>query len=205
MEWFDKLKKEYGILDGFSNPNTWIAELSRNRDIKASVASSKLDCMINIALASENYNKFITKLHFDKVKWVDVDDRTYREIIAVPENPYEQQSNIQMWSNNVVVIRTKDFALTLNPYNGGVMVQGLIIDENKRGRGIGTKVMNKLYDLSEKLDIPLYLTPYPDELCDKSELWSKIHKLRKWYEGLGFGPVFGSDWIWSNYFEEDIK
>jgi len=204
MSYFQKVKKEYD-LGGSSPKEHWVKEMLNNRDIVASIASNKLNCMINFAFASDNYNKFVSQLHFDKVKWVDVSDRTYREIISVPENPYEQQNYLQMYSNNVVVIRTKDFALTLNPYNGGVMIQGLIIDENKRGRGIGTKVMNKLYDLSEKLDTPLYLTPYPDEFCDKSELWSKIHKLRNWYEGLGFGPVFGSDWIWSNYFEEDIK
>lgn len=204
MNYFEKLKKEYD-LGASASKEHWVKEMLNNKDIIASIESNKLNCMINFAIASDDYNKFVSQLYFDKVKWVDVNDRLYKEIISVPENPYEQQQNLQMFSNNVVVVGTKDFTLTLNPYNGGVMVQGLIIDENKRGRGIGTKVMNKLYNLSEKLDIPLYLTPYPDELCDKSELWSKIHRLRNWYEGLGFGPVFGSDWIWSNYFEEDIK
>lgn len=110
-----------------------------------------------------------------------------------------------MWSDNICNIKTKDFELTLNPYNGGVMIQGLIVNQNKRGKGIGTMVINKLYELSEKLDTPLYLTPYPDELCtDRDLLWVKINQLRNWYESLGFGPVFNNDWIWSNYYESDI-
>jgi hypothetical protein len=204
MNPFKEVEEQYGLNGGAIPKENWIPQLKNNKDVIASMASDKLDCMLNIAIGSDKYNQFLTKLYLDKVKWVDLADRTYREIISVPTDKAEMQQNIQMWSNNVCVVRTKDFSLTLNPYNGGVMIQGLIVNENKRGKGIGTKVMNKLYDLSERLDTPLYLTPYPDEPCERDVIWDKINRLRNWYSSLGFGSVFGNDWIWSNYYESDI-
>jgi|688.fasta_scaffold276585_1 hypothetical protein len=205
MNYFEKLQNQYDL--GKQIPKEhWIKEISVNRDIIACIESEKLNCFLHFCMASKNYAKFITNLHFDKVLDVDINDRTYRQIIDVPTEKGKKQQNLQMFSNNVAVIKTKDFQITLSPYNNGVMIQGFEVNLNKRGKGIGTKVMNTLYNLSERLDIPLYLTPYPDEIePNLDNLWVKIHRLRKWYSDLGFGSVFGTDWVWSNYYEEDIK
>ena len=91
------------------------------------------------------------------------------------------------------------FDLHLFPYHDGIMIQAIIIDEDKRGSGIGTEVMNKLYDLSDELEVPLYLVPYPAETFEPSEVFQRVERLEKWYSGLDFGPVDGHPTIWSNY------
>ena len=65
--------------------------------------------------------------------------------------------------------------------------------------------MNTLYDISEELDIPLFLTPYPDENCDKAEIWDRIYRLRDWYTKLGFGAWHKMEWLWTNYEDDMIK
>jgi len=91
------------------------------------------------------------------------------------------------------------YKLDLFPYHDGIMIQAIIIDEDKRGQGIGSKVMNKLYDLSDELEVPLYLIPYPAEKFEPSQVFQRVERLEKWYSSLDFGPVDGHPTIWSNY------
>jgi hypothetical protein len=94
MNYFEKLQKEYDL--GKQIPKEhWIKEISVNRDVIACIESEKLNCFLHFCMASENYAKFITNLHFDKVLDVDINDRTYRQIIDVPTEKGKKQQNLQ--------------------------------------------------------------------------------------------------------------
>jgi hypothetical protein len=204
MTLFESLRKEYEF-DGAIPKEHWPKQATDNRDIIGVFYSKKLECCLHMAPAKEKYMEFCVrvKLGVEPI----IEDKIYRQIIGVPTEKGKPQLNLQMFSTFVSTFENKDFCLTLVPYNEGVMIQGIYVkDDTKKGKGIGTKIINHLYELSERMDIPLYLTPYPDENNpDLDILWKKIYRLRNWYEGLGFGPVFDTPWIWSNYFEEDIK
>lgn len=204
MNLFEKLNNEYEI-DGKCEKEHWPNEVLVNKDVIGVLFSKKLDCFLHMAPAKERYINFCLKVKLG-IK-PTFDDKTYNQIIDVPKEKGKMQMSLKMFSTFVTTFENDDFCLTLVPYNDGVMIQGFYIkDDSKKGKGIGTKIMNYLYELSETMDTPLYLTPYPDEYNpDLDILWKKIYRLRDWYERLGFGPVFGSDWIWSNYYEEDIK
>lgn len=92
-----------------------------------------------------------------------------------------------------------DYQLALAPYNDGVMLVSLTIDESERGKGTGTFVMNRLYDISEELNIPIYLTPYPAEQFKSEKEQELVERLQKWYDNIGFGPVSTNSNIWSNF------
>jgi hypothetical protein len=92
-----------------------------------------------------------------------------------------------------------DYQLALAPYNDGVMLVSLTIDKSERGNGTGTFVMNSLYDISEELNIPIYLTPYPAEQFKSKKEKELVERLEKWYDKLEFGPVSVGSHLWSNF------
>lgn len=93
-----------------------------------------------------------------------------------------------------------DIKLQLFPFDDGIMIHSLIVKEDKRGNGIGTKVMNKLYDISEAMEIPLYLIPYPaEDNFEQSKIYDIIVPLEKWYNKIGFGKLDNRGLLWCNY------
>jgi len=98
-----------------------------------------------------------------------------------------------------IMHESEDFQLWLLPWEDGVMIERLNVSKNKRGTGIGTKVMNLLYDISEEIDCPLYLIPFPDDNFKTSELFNEVNRLKDWYSKLDFGPIDEKGVIWSNY------
>ena len=101
--------------------------------------------------------------------------------------------------DKLILVSGDGYEMNLFPYHDGVMVQAIVVDDSKRGQGIGTDVMNKLYDLSADLGVPLYLVPFPAGKNDASKIHESVERLQKWYSGLDFGPVDGHPTIWSNY------
>ena len=98
-----------------------------------------------------------------------------------------------------VLVKGDGYELNLFPYHDGIMVQAIVVNEDKRGSGIGTMVMNKLYDLSEEMEIPLYLVPFPAGQNDASKIYQTVERLEKWYDGIGFGPADGHPTVWTNF------
>jgi len=92
-----------------------------------------------------------------------------------------------------------DYQLALAPYHDGVMLVSLTIDESERGNGTGTFVMNRLYDISEELNIPIYLTPYPAEQFKSEKEQELVERLEKWYDKIGFGPLSVNSRLWCNF------
>jgi N-acetylglutamate synthase-like GNAT family acetyltransferase len=99
------------------------------------------------------------------------------------------------------IIESNDWHLYLYPYHDGVMIYSINVNEDKRGNGIGTKLLDKLYDLSENLSIPLYLIPYPDYMfLDKFDKEKElVDRLKNYYTRIGFGPVTEDSLVWNNF------
>ena len=102
--------------------------------------------------------------------------------------------------DNFLDYKDDNLHLQIFPFDDGLMVHSLSINESKRGKGIGTDVMNKLYDISEDMEIPLYIIPYPaGDKFDQSKILDIVNPLHKWYDKLGFGHLEGRGLLWSNY------
>ena len=98
-----------------------------------------------------------------------------------------------------LMIDTDQFHLWFHPWNDGVMLYSINIKEDMRGKGIGTQVMNFLFDISEQTNCPIYLVPFPDDNHEPTEMISKINKLKSWYSKLDFGPVDETNVVWCNF------
>jgi len=92
-----------------------------------------------------------------------------------------------------------DYEIAFAPYNDGVMLVDITVKTSERGNGIGTKVMNKIYDISEDNNIPIYLIPYPAEQFKEEKESELIERLKNWYEEIGFGPVSEGSKVWCNF------
>lgn len=63
------------------------------------------------------------------------------------------------------------------------------IKVNKRGNGLGTELMNKILDHCDKLNVKLYLHPFPLEYTKENFNEKKalpiFYRLRDWYKSFG--------------------
>jgi hypothetical protein len=150
--------------------------------------------------ASGPYTRF-TKAYRNKFRPVSIQDLpgTFQEYF---EYGYENKNSKVMMLNHITDSITEltysDYYLVLAPWHDGVQVLKIIVPNS--GKGIGTKVMNDLYDISEELSIPIYLTPYPaEDFIDVNGKEKKLVKrLEKWYRKLGFDVSTESrDGTWS--------
>jgi len=115
---------------------------------------------------------------------------------------YNTETNfwIDYLSDNLLELRTEDYQLQIFPFDDGLMVHSLIVNDDKRKHGIGSKIMNKLYDISEEMGIPLYIIPFPAiDSYDQSKIFELVDPLHKWYEQLGFGLLEDRGLLWCNY------
>ena len=142
----------------------------------------------------KNYiNSLMEKLGFEG----ELSDGSYADIVKFG---YEDENNLlwKEWRVSVMLkIEIDGVELCLVPYHNGVKIALIKVKEEEKGMGKGTKVMNILYDISEELQIPLYLNPYPADEYEPSKEREMVERLIKWYEGLGFGNVWKK--IWCNY------
>jgi GNAT superfamily N-acetyltransferase len=73
------------------------------------------------------------------------------------------------------------------------------VDKSERNKGTGTFVMNRLYDISEDINVPIYLIPYPAGHFNSKTEKDVVTILKNWYEKLGFGPVSDGSKVWCNF------
>jgi hypothetical protein len=92
-----------------------------------------------------------------------------------------------------------DYELAFAPYDDGVMLVHILVDSSKRNKGLGTDVMNMIYDISEENNIPIYLNPYPAESFKLEKEEELVETLKKWYNKIGFGPVSDDSLVWCNF------
>lgn len=203
LEWFMDLYKSKNIL----SKKKWAPEAMLNTAIEKCVWSDEKNHWLYLTTSDIPYSNFVSKFVND---YVDAPFEIanafipYEQILYVPKDVNQTMAKLPM-AGDVIKIKTDDFEISFVPYQNGVMIYGLCVNNKKRNKGIGTKIINYLYDLSEELDIPLFLTPYPDENCDKSEIWDRMNKLKNWYTKLGFGEFAGIWWLMTNYEDNHIE
>lgn len=188
-------KKEYPI------------EAKINGNIHRAVWDAEKNVWCFLTLSDEKYTKFTSKFidNLDDEIQAAYVCLPYEQIVYIPEDTVNDDLLKMNFFGDVISIKCDKFRILLHPFMNGVMIYGLNVNENFRNKGIGTEIINKLYDLSEELDIPLYLTPYPDDdYSEKSEIWNKVNRLRNWYKSLGFGPIFNNELVYSNYEDDCI-
>jgi GNAT superfamily N-acetyltransferase len=194
--------------ENVAKKSDWAPTARLNSNVIKSVWSDKTNCYVNMVASGPNYIKFMDRYMQTKIglEYQHI-CMYYDEIIHVPENLKDKMYKTKMFTDNFIKFKFPEYEMMFVPYNKGVMLLSIIVDEQHRGKGIATDAINELYDLSEELNIPLYLQPYPDEYgMDTDKIWPKIHTLRKWYDSLGFGPAYKNyQWIWSNFTEEALE
>ena len=183
----------------------WPPEALLNSAISKCVFDKDKGHYVYLTLSEEKYAKaithFINKLQDNNIEagsaYVAVN---YDQIIYVPENTKSDMMGKLPLFGDIIQIKNDDFQLFLLPYAKGIMIHGINVNKKLRNKGLGSKLLNLLYDTSEELDIPLFLTPYPDDdNVPKNKIWDVINRLRNYYTRLGFGPLKKMPLLWSNY------
>ncbi len=187
----------------------WPAEAVLNSAIEKCVMDNDKGHPVYVALTNDKYANGVTNF-LNKLNDIDIHFGlvnaavNYEQIIFVPENINDRMLKLPLFGD-VIQIKNDDFSLILVPYGKGIMIHGINVNTKLRNKGLGSKIINLLYDTSEELDIPLFLTPYPDDdNVPKSEIWNVINRLRNYYERLGFGPLAKMPLLWSNYEDKFI-
>lgn len=76
----------------------------------------------------------------------------------------------------------REFDITLNLFDHDTYLQlsDIIIPKENRGKGLGSKIMNRITDYADTQNLKIYLTP------SKSFGASSISRLEKFYKTFGF-------------------
>jgi GNAT superfamily N-acetyltransferase len=115
------------------------------------------------------------------------------------QNTEYKVKKISLYASDFIGIEEEYGKVMFVPYADGVMLYGININAELRGKGIGTNIMNKLYDISEQMNIPIYLIPYPDDNFPTKDEKQLVDRLKTYYERLGFGPVSEHSLVWCNF------
>lgn len=124
----------------------------------------------------------------------------YEQIVEYAhQNSEYKVKKIALYASDFVFGKYNWGRIMFVPYADGVMLYGINVEEELRGKGIGTDIINKLYDISEEMNIPIYLIPYPDDNFPTKDEKDLVDRLKAYYERLGFGPVSDDSLVWSNF------
>ena len=194
-----ELQNQNKLFELFKVKNTlpkdkWEPEALLNSAIQKCVWDKDKGHYVYLTLSDEKYSKSMT--HFiNKLQDNDIEAGvanvaiSYEQIIYVPTDTNDNMIKLALFGD-IVQIKNNDFQLLLVPYGKGIMVYGINVNKKLRNKGLGSKLLNLLYDVSEELDIPLFLTPYPDDNdVPKNKIWDVINRLRNYYEKIGIWPV----------------
>jgi GNAT superfamily N-acetyltransferase len=124
----------------------------------------------------------------------------YDEIVQYAhQNSEYKVKKIALYTSDFIDATESYGRVMFVPYADGVMLYGINIKPELRGKGIGTDIINKLYDISEELNIPIYLIPYPDDNFSTKDEEILVDRLKNYYSRLEFGPVSEGSLVWSNF------
>lgn len=186
--------------------NNWLDEFKKNQSIKKvySVTDDNFNYMGQVAHIDKTFsyekfcNKIVSKLNPISKNKLKGD---FEEILECGfENEHNKVLRRVFFTNDIRSFTFNNCNVVVTPYYDGICLVSLMVDEIKRNSGIGTEIINKLYDISEELNIPIYLNPYPAgksyEPTKEKEL---VTKLRNWYKKIGFAPIDSENHIWNNF------
>jgi GNAT superfamily N-acetyltransferase len=188
-----KLFDEYFKYQPQMPKSKWPKEAITNKSLYDCRWCPQRECFIFLSHNHPQLNQFVNK--FTEQNYVikaEIDTISYKEIVVYA---YENKEGFGTSRFNIdtpaCIIECDKAKVMLIPYNDGIELLQINVNPEHRNQGLGTKIINDLYDISEQMNIELYLHPYPDDNFKggpKEEI-KRINRLRKYYERLGFGPT----------------
>lgn len=186
----------------------WVKEFKCNTAISdviwgvAKVNGEEIPTWIGLTPSTKPFCNFINKVQ-DMVFTngvSNIPNSQYDEIVEYAHQNLEYKVyKAYLYTSDFVSIKEDYGNVMFVPYGDGVMLYGINIKPELRGKGIGTDIINKLYDISEELNIPIYLIPYPDDNFPKEDEKKLVDRLKNYYSRIGFGPVKEDSLVWSNF------
>jgi len=132
---------------------------------------------------TKNFNQFISKIEqnlFDaetniiRKRTTNVDDH---QTILFGNGKWEINETIH---SNSVQFFTNKFGLEFTPYENGIQLFKIAVEPDYQKNGIGKKIMIKILEIANELNIEISLIPIPMGRLIPME------KLKKFYKELGF-------------------
>jgi GNAT superfamily N-acetyltransferase len=179
----------------------WPYQAKINSTIYKAGFCDLVSCYVFISNTPRIVDEFIKT--FAKHSYVDKVEMSigqYNEIVNYGyESPDFMLKKISI-RGNLYVVTCKHAKLMFTAYNNGIMLHGINVNSEYRNKGIGTQIINDLYNISDEMNLELYLQPYPDDNFEGGAVEEKqlIERLQKYYTRLGFGPTTNNSMIWSN-------
>jgi GNAT superfamily N-acetyltransferase len=176
--------------------------LSNNESAYGSVWNQEEKRWVVLLNGNKNFHKFSDKLMeiYDiKMPGVRTSGFPLFEVDVVVGYTKDIVHRVYTAPEQFFIIENDDFHLWFLPWSDGVMIHSIHVAEHKRGNGLGTQLMNFLFDVSVDTNCPIYLVPFPDENYQPEEMMTKIDKLKSWYSKLDFVPFDKDDVIYTNF------
>lgn len=179
--WIRQFKDNTAITDVMPGPDSWVALTPSTKPFSDFINESQNRIFTNGVSIAPNFK--------------------YDEIVQYAHQNAEYKiKRVNLYTSDFVLVKQDWGRVMFVPYSDGVMLYGINIKPELRGNGIGTDIINKLYDLSEEMNIPIYLIPYPDDNFPTKDEKELVDKLKAYYERLGFGPVSDKSLVWCNMY-----
>ena len=186
----------------------WIKEFKNNKAItdviwgSIQVNGEKIQNWVGLTPSTKPFSDFMNKAQ--EVIFTNgvsvVPNWQYDEIVQYAHQNVEYKVyKAYLYTSDFIVAGGDYGKVMFVPYADGVMLYGINIKEELRGKGIGTDIINKLYDISEELNIPIYIIPYPDDNFPTKDEKELVDRLKNYYTRIGFGPVSNDSLVWCNF------
>jgi GNAT superfamily N-acetyltransferase len=186
----------------------WIPQFKDNTAISdviwgvAKIDGKEILSWVGLTPSTKAFSDFVNEAQKDVFKnGIDVvNNFHYDQIVQYAhQNTEYKVKKVSLYASDFIGAYEEYGRVFLVPYADGVMLYGINIKPELRGKGIGTNIMNKLYDISEQMNIPIYLIPYPDDNFPTKNEKQLVDRLKTYYERLGFGPVKEDSLVWCNF------
>lgn len=185
----------------------WIKEFKDNSAISdvqwgiGKIDGKEIETWVALTPTTKQFANFINEIQ-KKIFTNGVRTANYFHYDQIVEYAYQNKEykvkKVCLYASDFIVVDEDYVRIMFAPYADGVMLYGINIKKELRGKGIGTDIMNKLYDVSDELSIPIYLIPYPDDNFKSKDEKKLIDRLKNYYSKLDFGPVSENSLVWSN-------
>lgn len=186
----------------------WVKEFKSNTAITdvvwgtANVNGVDIPTWLGLTPSTKPFCDFINKIQTDNIftNLDSIPNWKYDEIVEYAhQNAEYKVYKAYLCTSDFIRIEEDYGRVLFVPYADGVMLYGINIKSELRGKGVGTNIINKLYDISEEMNIPIYLIPYPDDNFPKEDEKELVDRLKNYYSRIGFGPVSDDSLVWSNF------
>lgn len=136
--------------------------------------------------STNEYRQFVETLEEMFSSWERYPVNTLtKEIPVVTECPHTNFR--EAFFSESTIFQSPVFSLTFTSKDDGIYLHKLETPQELQGIGLGTSVMSMILEVSNGLNIPVYLVPVPfGSVFTGTEYISNLEKLKGWYSRLGF-------------------